>query len=651
MTYNRQIYNSALYNAGRDEIAGIARSIISAHTGPHIKAVIGSTGGVSLLSDFEIQEGTIVKPPTSFKFPDLSAKIKGTTPGTKGLPASIRGFAFADFIAKIFPSDPVPPDLAARIFALIESNLSAFILGELAQADLPASIFPIFADLTGSMVGHFPANLEAFVKSQTPVNLGAKIHAPLDLAAIINFPPHSDLSGVMLGVIAPNLSARVLPTTPDPVLIGYIRLITAATSDLQTLLVPRGGASEVTDDVPATITVVRNDVTGLINPVRLQDLSARINNGGIFEPGFPVNLPGIVNVIGITSLKGLLIPAPVGERDTFLGARIQNVDRIPDLSATVGVNSNFKALSGIIISSSDTSTLNASLTVAETFVTALVKVSTLASRTLRATIGNPTCDGGSGSYNLGTSLVGKVVGNLGAFIESYITLDLTAGINTTPTFHAMDSINFTFSPSKVRNPRFRTTDTINISFGPFRGQSLGASIIAELPSSILTARLVVVFPAPRVSPSVSSLRGSDLRSGSSTATDEIRFQLEGALTEFLYVNGTDESFILDANEKWKINVRGFAPIATELFGESAAERICRLGSLTSYFTLDEAVRSCIDSVFGLGGEANLSVFIRASGSNLGLLGTVKVTNILEDLGAEVSRVYPSPLLSATITAV
>ncbi len=651
MTYNRNLYNSALYNAGKDELGALTRSVISAHTGPHIKAVIGSTGGVSLLSDFEIQEGTIVLPPTSFKFPDLSARIKGTTRQTKNLPASIRGFAFADLAAKIFPSDPAPPDLPARIFALLQKDLPAVILGKLAQHDLPASITPIFADLAATMVGHFPANLEAKLTIQQPVNLGAMIHAPLDLAAIINFPPHDDLGGTMLGIAAPDLPASLFPTANEPSIIGYIRIITAAISNLPAVLIGRDGEEGVTGDMPATITVDRPDLIGLINPVRSRDLAARINDGGIFEPGFPLDLPAIINMIGILSLPGTISAKATNDNDRFLLARIQNVDRIPDLGATIGVNSNLNNLAATLNSSTSTANLPAALTVAETFVTSLVKVSTLAARSLRATIGSPTCVGGSGSSNLGVTLEGKIVGNLGASITSFLNLDMSAGINTTTTFHAMDSIVFTFSPSRVRSQRFRATDTISISFGPFRGQSLGASIVAELPAALLPARLVVVFPPPRVTPFVSSLSGTDLRPGISSDFEELRFQLEGALTEFLYVNGTDDAFIRDANEKWKINVRSFSAIATELFGETAAERVCRLGDLTSFFTLDEAIRACIDSVFGIGGEANLGVVIRATGTKVDLLGTMQVTNILEDLNARVDRVFASDPLSATITAV
>jgi len=252
---------------------------------------------------------------------------------------------------------------------------------------------------------------------------------------------------------------------------------------------------------------------------------------------------------------------------------------------------------------------------------------------------------------LGAELVGKVVGDLGASLTSYLTLDLGMGINTTTLFHAMDSISFSFNPYKVRNPLFRATDTINISFGPFRGKSLSASIVAELPAKILNARLVATYPAPRVSPATTSLSASDLRPESSSAVEELRFQLEGTLTEFLYVNGTDGSFILDANEKWKINVRSFSAVTAELFGDVASAKICRLGDLNSYFTIDEAVRACIDSVFGLGGESNLGVSIRATGTTVGLKAILGITNNLDDLEGEVFRVFSSPPLGATIIGV
>ena len=76
MAYGRFLYNTALYNAGREEVGAVARSIIQAHTGPHIQAVVGSTGGVSFISDFVIQEGTVTKPPSRYEFPDLQAWLQ-----------------------------------------------------------------------------------------------------------------------------------------------------------------------------------------------------------------------------------------------------------------------------------------------------------------------------------------------------------------------------------------------------------------------------------------------------------------------------------------------------------------------------------------------------------------------------------------------
>jgi len=222
MSYNRFLYNTALYNAGREEIAGIARSIIQAHTGPHIQAVVAGSGGVSLISDFIITEGEIKKPPSQFKFPDLGAFIRTfqvQAPTVDGLAvdsinAFIRGFGFKNLPAALYPSDKIP-DLAGIIFGLFEKNLIAIITGQLGQKDLPAIIQATVANLAAVMLGVAAPNLRGQIFVQTPGNLGARIHAPLDLPAslfgvnagdisgIIQTIQFKDLAGIMLGIPSP----------------------------------------------------------------------------------------------------------------------------------------------------------------------------------------------------------------------------------------------------------------------------------------------------------------------------------------------------------------------------------------------------------------------------------------------------------------
>ena len=124
-------------------------------------------------------------------------------------------------------------------------------------------------------------------------------------------------------------------------------------------------------------------------------------------------------------------------------------------------------------------------------------------------------------------------------------------------------------------------------------------------------------------------------------TQEIRFQLEGALLEYFYVHGTDLAFIRDAKQDWKINVRSFRPIAENMFGDFAAARVCRRGDVTSYATLDGAIRACIAAVLGLEGEANIGATIRATGQISGLLATLGVSDVFTDLGAIANRVFPA----------
>ena len=160
MVWNRHLYNTSLYNAGREEAGALIRSIISAHTGPHIQAVVVGEGGTSFISDFTITEGAVTKPPTQFKFPDLKAFIRAyqtQSPREDNLSIHllntfIFAFAFKDLPACIFIVDHIP-DLSATIFGLLQSDLPASIIGELGMKDLPAMIQATVADLGGQMTG------------------------------------------------------------------------------------------------------------------------------------------------------------------------------------------------------------------------------------------------------------------------------------------------------------------------------------------------------------------------------------------------------------------------------------------------------------------------------------------------------------------
>jgi len=185
-----------------------------------------------------------------------------------------------------------------------------------------------------------------------------------------------------------------------------------------------------------------------------------------------------------------------------------------------------------------------------------------------------------------------------------------------------------------------TTDTIDIFYTRFRGDNLGAFIQAVAANFDLGASLTAAFPLPAVAPVVSSLLSADLRFGEELDIQEVRFRLEGALLEYFYVNGTDLAFIKDASETWKINVSSFRPIAENLFGDFAAGRICRLGRLTSFETMDEAVRSCIDAVIGLQGQSNMSAAIQVTGQIGEMSALLEANAVFGDMSGLVNRVFP-----------
>ena len=198
-----------------------------------------------------------------------------------------------------------------------------------------------------------------------------------------------------------------------------------------------------------------------------------------------------------------------------------------------------------------------------------------------------------------------------------------------------------FTPFKVRDLRFNVTDTIDVIFSPFRGKNLGA-IISSLQNSVsLGAAIKATFPLQKVVPSISRLTAVELRVTEDQFIQEVKLQLEGTLREYIYVNGTDDALIRDPTTgDWKINIRSFQPIAAGLFGDHAAARICKLGDLTSFTTIDQAVRSCIQAVIGLDSEVSLAASIQATGQINDLNAQLGISNNFGDLRALASRVFP-----------
>ncbi len=661
MTYNRFLYNSALYNAGREEAGAIIRSIISAHTGPHIQAVVVGEGGTSFISDFTITEGTFKKPPTQFKFPDLRATIRvfqTQAPREDNLSIDllnvcIRGFGFKNLPASIFIVDHIPV-LAATIFDLFQANLLANIIGELGMKDLPAIIQVTVADLGGQMTGVPAPSFFASIFAQSPGNLGARIHAPLDLSAILQAVQSGDLPADITGISFLDLAGSMLGLAA-PTLPAFLRAIDSGTGNMPASI----RLSAFTPNLPATITPTLTGATGLgvgftaiIEPSGgFKDLRGIIRSllastdtlGAIINGRDEFDLPAIINFLSAKTLKGSLQSIPLGERDRFLNAFLQPV-RTSDLGAVMTFNQNVALLGAQILALHGTSDLGAIIKVSETFVTAILTVVTLASRNLRATIGRPECEGGSANKNLGANTVAQLKGDLGAFIQSFAQTNLGASINTQDIFFAFDTIGVTFAPFTLPgDPGFNATDTIPVLFSPFRGKNLGAVISSIQNNVFLPATITAVFPLAKVVPAIHRLTAADLRFDEDLDIQEIRLQLEGTLFEYIYVNGTDQALIKDPNETWKINVRSFKPIAAGLFGDHAAAKICRLGSLVEFKTIDQAVRFCIQAVLGFQEEVNLGAIITPSGGIKDLSVFLDIQNNFKNLTALANRVFPADL--------
>jgi len=681
VVYNKFTYNSALWNAGRDEEAGIIRSIISAHTGPHVQAVIGSSGGTTLISDFVIAEGTVSKPPTQYKFPDLTAFIRAyqISPSSEGtadglakndLATFIRSFQFKDLPTCVFIVNH-SPDLSAQIFGLFQANLLATILGKLGEHDLPAIIQATVANLAATMLGIAAPKLPATIFGQPTGNLGARIHTPADLGALFIPVQFGDLPGTIRGFQFKDLPASMLGV-PAPQLFAFLRGVAGDVLDLPARVLPlvfdQGlpgliqpvftGDTGFKVGLPVTVTGATISgadgsivfIGGFIRGLGLfggtpGELAASIKSADV-EADLQVTVTGG----GAFNIAGTIGSIPVGEKDRFLNAFTQPVHPA-NLGALMTLSTNVAFLGANILSLRDTEDLGAIIKVSETFVTAILTISTVTSRDLRATVGKPGCAGGSAVRSLGATSVAQHAKSLGASLQSFLEKNLGASVNSEDLFFVYDTIDIKFTPFKLPgDPRFKATDTIPVLFSPFRGKNLGAILNTIQNNVFLNASITSVFPLPRVVPAVNRLTAADLRLDEPQNIQEIRLQLEGALLEYIYVNGTENSFIRDANEDWKINIRSFKPIAEGLFGDHAAAKICRLGGLTQFHTIDEAVRFCIQSVLGFESQADFGATIAGTGGVTDLNALLDIQNNFDNLGAIAGRVFPADFGAIVTTA-
>lgn len=657
MGYNRHRYNDLLYNASPDEFGPLARSIISAHTGPHIQAVVGGSpealagqDGLSFISDFVIQEGTVRKPPTSFRFPDLAARIRAVQSATDLLNVFIFAQQIKDLPASIFLVDKIP-NLPASIFGLFEANLVATILGKLGELDLGATLQGTeFADLLAQMSGIAAPDLGGRIFGQSPANLGARIHTPEDLAAFIFGVGKGDLLANILGLGFKDLPGQMLGISA-PSFLGVIKALQSATDDVPA----RTGAVPKQPDLGAAITPVFTGVSATISAIgTFVDFSALLtptgegqaNLAGLIQQLTGADLGATIGFFSAKQLGALISGFALGDLNKDLRSRIQSVTEA-NLSGTLNILGGFKNLAAILESNSDTKDLLAQIVVDETFITTVLNIITFSAADLKATIGNPACGGGTGSLSLAASALTQHARNLRASIESFLTGDLGATVNSEKIFHAFDTVDVFFRRRNRRPKKIRATDTLSIFYSPFRGKSLAASITPQPRDAVLAASITATFPLPRVSSFVSSLNAANL-SAQDIDVEEIRFQLEGELLEFIYLNGTETSFIRDPNQEWRINIRTFRPIAENLFGDFAAGRICRLGNLESFATLDEAVTFCIRVVLGLEGQEDLGASIVARGTFTSFKASLIVSDTFSDLGAFAGRVFPSDLLGAVL---
>ena len=658
-TYNINTYNSALYNAGRDEVGAIARSIIQAHTGPHIQAVVGSDprlpanqSGISFISDFNIIEGTVRPPPTSFFFPDLRARLNVIQIGQEDLNTLLQAIQKFDMPAGVFPVAFLP-DLGAILFGLVEEDLPAFIFGKLAELDLGARLQIVQEDLSGRILGIEAPNLPGTILGISSPILNAIIWAPLDLPAFLNPVSFDDLSGSIRGFQFKDVSGNILGIAA-PNLAARIKGFSAAQKNL-----PSSMTARLEEVLPAIITASipgPNDVTGIVENITggftnlpgfirrvdsdAQNLLATI--GKAISQNF--DLVAKIDFLSALNLGGDLKVLPLGEFDKFLPALLQPVNPF-DISASIESNQNLKNLSASIVSSFGTANLSGFIRVAETFVTAILTVSTYSTANLKSTIGNPTCAGGSASVLLSAIATAQQANDLSGFIQSFFEKDLGASINQKEIFHVLDTIDICFSPKRVRDVKFLTTDTIDVLFSPFQGLNLGAFIQSVLSNIDLSATITAQIPLPRVEPAINRITAAEIRPDRAFDIQEIRIQMEGQLLNYFYVNGTQDAFIQDANEQWRINVRGFRPIADGLFGEFASARICRLGRLENFNTLDAAMRACLAAVIGQEGENDLSAFVKGTGSINNLIANLSVSDVFDNLGAKLGTVFPIDLLA------
>lgn len=662
--YNSNTYNSALYNAGRDEASAVAKSIIQAHTGPHIQTALGfqsklfsDSFDISFISDFNIVEGSVRKPPQFFIFPDLKARIKSVKSGQDDLNSLVVGFAIDDLLGKIFPTNKIP-ELNGIIFGLLENNLSGIILGRLAEANLSARLQIVQENLAGIILGLDAPNLSASILSIKAPDLGAIIWAPADLKAFITTVQAKNLSGNIFSFQSKDLSGSVF-SFDAPKLSALIKGLDTANQDvnaslfaiqdsvLQALIVSSiPGPNDVLGNISSSGDFI--ELKSFLRSFSSNQKSLKATIGRSFNNKF--DLSAKLDFFSALNLKANLTTLELGSNDKFLNAFLQSVNT-KTLLAQISSNQNLNNLKAQITSTFGHQDLNAFLRAAETFITAVLTINTFSASDLRATIGNPSCSGGSAIKSLAALAIAQQAATLTAQIQSFIETDLKASINSNNTFLATDTINVKFTASIPRPKSFFVTDTISVHFSPFRGANLSATIQSVLSNMNLSATLNAVFPLQRVESFVDRLTAADLRPLRDLNIQELRLQMEGELLNFIYVNGTEDVFIENSDETWQINVRSFRELGDQLFGEFATARVCRLGNISRFNTFDEAMRACISAVLGQDGEQDLFASLNARGSLLSLPANLSISDVFSDFSAKIDRVFPSNLSASVFPIV
>lgn len=565
-------------------------------------------------------------------------------------------------------------DLQAVVEAHVPIDFTAYIKGfRYGSLNIGALLTGIklkgYLDMTAAVAMHLPADIRAYTKCfdpGTPINLigGLMGWDTKDLVGNISSVFKRDLSAYSYAIPPVDLYGYI-KTWPQKLLYGYIM-------GYDTL------------DLSSSVNIIYDSLlTAVINSHSPVNLYSYIKGYGINElrdisgsilPLTLFDLNALLYVKQMRLLNAYLNPIPpsdiagyiYGWQNMDLGSIISSIDSPYDIKASIypsgaffTINAHLKRVLGkavkedlasyisgwqdsditAYISFIQPKNLNAILNVVGQIydlgafiqpksirLTTLLKIHTLMRSDLSATI-NLFCRNQGSSYKDLTSLLNVVYFNdIGGYLKAFKELaynNLNATIGSKKTFVAIDKLPLNVYINNV----IKAEDNFSLNLRIFmQSLNLGSQIFGEYYNYNLSAFIgglweeTIEFDDAKSREIVYKLN----RNSQVEYTRDVELLFRTKVNDYFFVSGNNKVYRTDRTEHWKTEIRSYIPSNEILKTKRKLNKFMILNDLTSFESIDEAVKMAIDYVT-INPYIDLSFNLIPSGgySNLGSVLTIK----------------------------